>query len=451
MTSLINSFQDRVSDYMDRTCQAKAGQRILVGISGGIDSVVLLDVLDRLGFKCEGIHINFQLRGNESDKDEKFVRDFCIQRKLPVHTHQAPARTYATENKCSIQMAARELRYSLFAKVADQQRIATVAVGHHSDDQSETLLINLNRGTGLDGIGGIRPKRVLGGQIRLIRPLLMETRSTIHAYADACKLKWQEDSSNLDPKYLRSRLRTQVIPHLNSLTLARSASLVGQWFDEVIKPLIDEHFTAATLDRSLKIKYLRTLPDVLAQQMVIEWLKKCIPQVPVTEMLVTQIIQLINSHPGKRIEIGGVNIWRERDLITFSDSMIKSSYQGSELYPSSDPLLIPGGQLQLDLISDEPAQLNDPNTAWLDAKLLEFPLIVRNWLPGDRIHPLGMQGTKKVSDLLTDKAAPSSQRAKIPVVCSNETIVWVVGYQISHQFRVTKSTDRYARISFKSD
>ncbi len=451
MPSLIESFHDRVLDYMDRTCQVKIGQRILVGISGGIDSVVLLDVLDKLGFKCEGIHINFQLRGNESDKDEKFVRDLCTQRKLTVHVHQASAVRYAIRKKSSVQMAARELRYSLFTKVADQRQITTVAVGHHSDDQAETLLINLNRGTGLEGIGGMRPRRALGEQSSLIRPLLMETRGSVHEYADARQLRWQEDSSNLDDKYLRSRIRSHVISHLHSVTLARSASLVGQWFDEVIEPLINDHFTAASSGRSLEIGYLRKLPDVLAHQLVIEGLRKWIPQVPVTEALVRRIVRLINSHSGKRIEIGGTKIWRERGLITFSDSMMKTSFQSSELYPNSNPLLIPEGQLRLDLQSVEPDQLNEPDAAWIDAGKLELPLIVRNWLPGDRIHPLGMQGTKKVSDLLTDKGAPSSQRADITVVCSGETIVWVVGYQLSHQFRVTKSTDRYARISFKSD
>lgn len=450
MTNEIKSFHDRVSAYMKHTCQVDTCTRILVGVSGGIDSVILLDVLGSLGYKCEVIHINFQLRGSDSDGDEKFVRDLCTRRQLKFHAHQASAHLHAEDTDQSVQMAAREIRYSLFAQTASEHQITTVAVGHHGDDQSESLLINLNRGTGLEGIAGMRPVRPLNEQHDLIRPLLAETRASIHAYADARHLSWREDLSNQNEKYLRSRIRSKVMPHLNSSALARSSNIARQWIDQVIIPMIAEAFAAASEGRSLNITYLKQVPSVLAQRLVIEGVRRWIPCAPADETAAKRIMSLIDLQAGKRIQLGGGEVWRDRNHLTFSDSISHKPMKRAKLFADSSPVAIPGGQLRLDLSHTKPTHpLLDPDEAWLDADMLTIPLMVRNWRPGDRIRPLGMEGTKKVSDLLTDISVPASKRKDAIVVCSKREIVWVVGYRLSHTFRILHSTRNYAQLCFE--
>ena len=445
----MKSFRDRVAAYMKHTSQVTAGERILIGVSGGVDSVVLLDVLDGLGFGCEVIHINFQLRSSDSDEDEKFVRNLCAQRELKLHVHQAPVRSHAAGTKRSVQMAAREIRYSLFTKTASEQQITSVAVGHHCDDQAESLLINLNRGTGLEGIVGMRPVRCLEASCNLIRPLLAETRDSIRAYAEAQYLEWREDMSNQDEKYLRSRLRTKVMPHLNAEALARSANLVGQWVDQFIVPAITESFDAASEGQSLDITYLEQIPNVLAQRLVIEGLRHWIPQAPADEVTAQRVMALIHMQSGKRVEVGGGAIWRDRNYLTFSDSIDHKPMERSKLFGDSSPVAIPEGQIRLNLSHTKPDNLHGSDEAWLDADRLTVPLTVRNWRPGDRIRPLGMEGTKKVSDLLTDIGVPASKRKDTIVVCSKGEIVWVVGYRLSHTFRIMDATRNYARLYFE--
>ncbi len=445
----MKSFRDRVAAYMKHTGQVTAGRSILIGVSGGVDSVVLLDVLTDLGFGCEVIHINFQLRGSDSDEDEKFVHDLCVRRGLKLHVHQAPVHSHATGTKCSVQMVAREIRYSLFAKTASERQITSVAVGHHCDDQAESLLINLNRGTGLEGIVGMRPVRCLEASCNLIRPLLTETRDSIRAYAEARHLEWREDMSNQDEKYLRSKLRTKVVPHLNAEAFARSANLVGQWVDQFIAPAITENFDAASEGQSLDITYLEKIPNVLAQRLVIEGLRHWIPQASADEATAQRVMALIHMQSGKRVEVGGGVIWRDRNYLTFSDSIGHEPMERSKLFGDCGPVAIPRGQLRLDLSHTKPGNLSGLDEAWLDADRLTIPLTVRNWRPGDRIRPLGMEGTKKVSDLLTDIGVPASRRKDAIVVCSEGEIVWVVGYRLSHTFRIMHTTRNYARLYFE--
>ncbi|MCY4205993.1 MAG: tRNA lysidine(34) synthetase TilS [Bacteroidetes bacterium] len=449
MMKLTKLFCDRVSAYMIHSVQVEINQPVLVGISGGIDSVVLLDVLCDLGYNCEAVHVNFQLRGDESDKDESFIVELCKRQSLPLHIHQACARSYATRMNISVMMAARDIRYRLFTQTAIQRRIPSVAVGHHSNDQSESLLINLNRGTGPEGIAGMRPSRLLDDSITLIRPLLAESRKSIQEYADLRNLRWREDTSNQDEIYQRSRIRFKVIPHLNSASLARSSNLVRQWVDEVILPMIDEHFSAASEGQSLKIAYLNKLPDVLAHRLIIEGLRKWLPEAPADETLALKVMELIGLQIGKRIEVGDGAIWRDRRHLVFTSSIRDPSLQNLQLFPGPTPIVIAGGQLKLNLTDTKPKEFICSDEAWFDAEKLDFPLMVRNWQPGDRIHPLGMQGTKKVSDFLTDVAVPVSLRADVVVVFSGDTIAWIVGHRISHKFRITKSTNRYARLCFK--
>ena len=444
----MKSFEDRVAAYMRQTGQDVDHHSILVGVSGGVDSVVLLDVLCGLGHRCEVAHVNYQLRGKDSDDDKKFVTRLCQDRGLNLYLHDAPMSKDGDHTNSSIQMIARDIRYDFFAQTALDKKISVVAVGHHADDQAETLLMNLNRGTGPEGIAAMRPMRLLDQQVTLIRPLLAETRASILTFADIRGLQWREDNSNQDCKYLRSKLRSSVMPHLNATAMARSSHLVRLWMDQVITPMIQDHFSAASEGSSLKITVLKNLPNILAQRLVIEGVRRWIPQACVDEPLAERILGLLELQPGKRIEVGGGAIWRDRHHLVFNNAYSHKSLQESQLLTDSTSLPIHGGCLQLSFTDEIPVQINVPDSVWLDAEKLDLPLKVRTWLPGDRIQPYGMDGTKKVSDLLTDLATPVTERQQVMVVSSGDDIVWVVGHRMSHQFRITYSTKKYAQICF---
>jgi len=448
MQNQIRSFEDRIRSYMSRTDQNVEHHSVLVGVSGGVDSVVLLDVLCGLGHTCEVVHVNYHLRGKDSHEDEKFVSDLCHKCGLNLHLHDAPIHDHVANLSSSIQMIAREVRYDLFVQTAMKREISVVAVGHHADDQAETLLMNLNRGTGPEGIAGMRPMRPLDRQITLIRPFLAESRDSILAFARARNLQWREDSSNQDNKYLRSKIRSSVIPHLNAKALARSSHLVRQWMDQVITPLIQDQFSAISEESSLKITALKNLPDILAQRLVMEGVRRWIPDAIVDEALVERIIGLMDLQSGKRIEAGGGLIWRDRHHLIFQKSSLRQSIQEVQCLSGSTSVAIPAGSLQLNFFHEPPEELHMDDGIWLDAEKLDLPLTVRTWLPGDRIQPYGMEGTKKISDLLTDLAISVTERKQVMVVCSGEDIVWVVGHRMSHQFRITNSTRKYAKICF---
>lgn len=449
MSSLIETFQHRVSTYMKDTNQQLSDRRVLVGVSGGIDSVVLLDVLNHLEYECEVVHINFQLRGSESAEDQTFVTQLCDGIGVVCHVYQVSVRSVPARTKSSVQMMAREIRYEKFAQIASQRQIPVVAVGHHGDDQAESLLMNLNRGTGPEGIAGMRPIRNLDPHAHLIRPLLAEDRASIRQYAEVRKLEWREDASNQDEAYARAKLRRHVMPHLNSDALARSSNLVAQWVDQVISPMITQSLATASRGTSLRIQVLQQLPPVLAHRLVIEALRNWLPEAPADETHAKRIMSLIDSQPGKRIEFGSGMVCRDRLHLTFTASVKTESIDRLHLFPDATPVIIPGGQLRLDLTTTKPSCFQDSSDAWLDAEKLTLPLTIRSWLPGDRLRPFGMEGTKKVSDLLTDNAVPASRRSDVCVVCSGKSIVWIVGHRMSHTYRITKSTSRYARLSFE--
>ena len=451
MKSPIDAFRDRVASCMKRTVHVSPDERILVGVSGGMDSVVLLDVLGMLGYECEVVHINYHLREQESVADEALVCELCQQRELNLQVRHIYARTHATDTGCSVQMVARDLRYAAFTEIALQQGLSVVTVAHHMDDQAESLLLNLNRGTGPEGLAVMRPVRPLTEQINLVRPLLGESKASIQAYATARNLKWREDRSNKDTKYLRSRLRASVMPSLNTETLARSARLVAEWVDEVIRPMIDRSFSEATNGQSLSIAYLKQLPNVLARRLVIEGLRKWLPGSPASEALAERILALVTSQTGKQIEVGEGVIWRDRTHLVFTASGKQRRTEETELLSECTAVAVPGGQVRLYLTQKEPSNLSDPAGVWLDAEKLVLPLTVRRWLAGDRMRPLGMQGTKKISDLLTDDAVPAQERGSVAVVCSGSTIAWVVGHRMAHEFRVTPSTQQYARLHYEQN
>ena len=222
------------------------GAPVLVGVSGGVDSVVLLHVLVALGYRCQVLHVDHGLRQAEAANDAQFVKDLCRSMDLTCHIVQIDVESEAESTGASLQMVARKLRYEALARHAKSSGIAYVTVGHNQNDQAETILLNLSRGAGPEGLAGMRSMRPLTNGIMLVRPLLGETRDAIVTYAKAANLKWKEDPSNRDETYERARMRHQVLPHLDADAVARSASVMQGWVDQVIRPVVAESYREAS-------------------------------------------------------------------------------------------------------------------------------------------------------------------------------------------------------------
>ena len=429
-----------------------AGGGVLVGVSGGMDSTVLLDALCKLGFAVEVAHINFALRGEDSQMDEHFVRSLCRDHGLPCHVKHMDAASHAHQFRMSVQMAARDLRYEVFAEYAKLLRLEFVAVGHHANDQAETVLLNLLRGSGPEGLAGMPIVRALGSAT-LVRPLLNQSRTAIAKYAHGAGLSWREDTSNTDPKYLRGALRQRLWPALKEVAgpgvgsrIAYSADLMREYVDAALLPTLRETFKRAAGERQLHLDVLTDLPPVWQRRVVLEALRCWLPGAPAS--IVDHVMSLVSSQPGRRVTCGAGAVWRGRESLLFEHHPAPRTNEAVALH-AGKCVAIDGGRVEITVSDQYPQNLEEesPKVAYVDGDRLEFPLMVRRWQAGDRMVPLGMAHTKKVSDVLTDAKVRVDMRTRAHVVCSGKDIVWLVGVRLSDLFRVRKGTLRFARFA----
>lgn len=455
------SLTAQVARYISDHALMPPGAQVLVGVSGGVDSVVLLHVLNHLGYAPIVAHVNYQMRGAASDEDEAFVQSLAERLGVPFHGIRFQTKKLASESARSFQEVARDLRFSFFGRIADEHGLDAVAVGHHLDDQAETVLLNLFRGTGPEGLAGMPVKRKLLAQHRadLVRPLLGVSRDEIDAYARSLDLTWRTDQSNAGTDYRRNALRNVIFPAVEQYfgtgaraNIARAAVLVRAYVDATLQPSIEEDWAALVEpdegQRRLKLDVLAAMPSVRRRRALLEALRRWLPDAPLTYTMAEEIEHLLTAQPGRRVQLKQGAIWRDRAHVVFAPAT------DEELPPVSFKLgetaFLPEGRLQTHVLDHRPRNL-DPGTlrvAYLDADLLDSELTARPWRPGDRFQPLGMGHPKKVSDFLTDARVSPSRRKAVYVLCSGEQIVWVVGLRIAHDARIRPDTSRIAKITF---
>ncbi|NBC18443.1 MAG: tRNA lysidine(34) synthetase TilS [Bacteroidetes bacterium] len=437
------------------------GQPVLVAVSGGLDSTVLLHILVRLGYAAQAAHVNYGLRGAESDADEAFVRAWCDELGVPIHVHQVEPQGL-TITDTSVQAAARQVRYAFFAEVARAEQVPTVAVAHHRDDQVETMLLHLTRGAGPEGLAGMAPQRAMQADptITVVRPLLGVWREDIAAYAADAELSWREDASNEGLDYQRNVIRHRILPMLEDALqtsvrapMARTAELMRAYVDEIVRPLIAERFEVAAKPQRagglLQTDVLLQQPPTLRQRLVLEALSRWLPSAPRSAAVAEEVAGLVSAEVGRHVEFGAGTVWRTREGLFFRPAPpTPPDPTPTELHPGTS-VDVPQGVLSLDLLDAAPADVRagGDTVAFVDASALDLPLTVRPWRPGDRVQPLGMTGTKRVSDLLTDARVPPYERPHVLVVTSGDAIVWVVGLRLDERFKVTPASERVARLA----
>ncbi len=413
-------------------------ERILLAVSGGIDSMVMAHLFIQMGYETGILHCNFTLRGKESEKDEELVRKFAESQSIPFFSTHFDTKVYAKENSLSVQMAARELRYSWFEEIRKQNGYDLIAVAHNLNDNIETLIINLTRGTGLAGLSGMR---IVNN--RIIRPLLFASRKQITDYCNMNSIRYREDKSNADTKYIRNKIRHQIIPVLKEINPSIETTLnetaerfigINEIVSEFIRKLrekICEHSGEIT---TFNISLLRT--HLHNKAIIFELFKPF----GIINVQLEDLIKVINGKTGGQIFTGSHRIIKNRKEIIVSNEEIKdntsfliSSITGFKKVPGIE-------SAQYSDITDSFEIPTNPATACVDADKLVFPLIVRKWMPGDNFYPLGMKQKKKLSDYFIDNKYSILDKENKLILESDGKIVWIIGDRIDNRFRITSST-----------
>ena len=417
--------------------------KYIVALSGGADSVALLLVLKQLGYDVEAAHCNFRLRGEESDRDEQFVRSLCERLQIKLHLIHFDTKTYADVHQVSIEMAARELRYRYFEQLRQDIGAQDVCVAHHQDDAVETLLMNLIRGTGIHGLTGIRPRN---GHI--VRPLLCVTRAEIVRFLDSLHQPYVTDSTNLVPDVVRNKIRLEVLPLLQQINPAATENIArtARWMSEAEK-VYNDAFNIS----------LFTSPSSLFTSPISTLLTKPSPECFLFELLtphgftssqVEQVFDALKGPSGRVFQSPTHELLIDRDQLIIEER--HESFAPMRI-PESGLYRLPDGRQFRAETSDEVAVSRDPHCATLDASKVRFPLTLRTVQTGDRFQPYGMKGTRLVSDYLTDrKRTLFEKRRQLVVTDAQGEILWLVGERVAHCYAVTDATRSILRLSFAS-
>ena len=456
----MNQIEQKVSKYIHRHHLLKHDGRYIVALSGGADSVALLCILDALGMNISAAHCNFHLRGEESNRDEQFCVDLCQKMGISLSRIHFDTQEYAQLHKVSIEMAARDLRYRYFAQLAKDLEADGICVAHHRDDNVETLLLNLLRGSGIDGLAGIAPQN---GNI--LRPLLCISRQDILQYLKEKGQDYVTDSTNLEDDALRNKIRHHVIPLLQTLNpaasdnIALSAKYVRQacemlsamWGSQQHQEGTEEEENPQT--DTLYINKVEVMQAASPEFM----LHHQIASYGFHGDCIDSIIEAMEAQDG-----GVGKVWKSNGhmLAIDRDSLLITSLHHLEAFQQERSFRIPEegnyhiGNLQLRIKQYEKAADFQPSKSarriTLDAEKVNFPLVYRRTETGDRFQPFGMKGSKLVSDYLTDRKRSYLQKLEQHVITHRDgDIIWLVGDRTSEKTKITEQTQTILEIEIK--
>lgn len=426
-----------------------SGDKLMLAVSGGIDSVVLVDLCYRAGYSFAIAHCNFMLRSKDSDADEAFVRSLAEKYGVACFVKKFNTMQASQQQRDSVQMAARRLRYKWFTELLQQEEYQYVATAHHKNDVFETMLFNLCKGTGIAGLHGIPLK---AGQV--IRPLLFTERNTIENYAQQYALAWREDSSNISRKYARNLIRLEVMPKLLQINPALlstlDTTLERLYFTEKVLQQYAKEVKERSIEKRGKDIYLllSVLQSIEAMPVILaEILKPYGFNYDQSKTIATQIHDTSRDQVGNTFHSENYTLNLDRKHLIISPSRERET-RVYYLEQSEEELKV-NQHFVLKCKTQDARHYHinaDPKIAALDLDKLRFPLQVRSWQAGDWFQPLGMKGKKKLSDFMIDHKIPLNLKDRVYVLTSGEAIVWVMGYRIDDRFKITKATKQVFQI-----
>ena len=416
----------KFKQHLDQHFPEVSHQLVLIAVSGGLDSMVLANLFKEAGYTFAIAHCNFKLRANESDADEQFVVQWAQRHHIPIHVKKFDTKQYATSHKLNTQLAARELRYKWFSSLVQEHSYSAVLTAHHADDALETFLINLSRGTGLDGLTGIPEKN---GAI--VRPLLPFSRLELKSYAEENKLEWREDSSNATINYLRNRIRHTIVPNLKMMHpeflhnflrtqtyLRQNASLVASVIEKSKEELFEKDGNVITI----------SIPE----------LRKLHPfELYVHELFhpygfsAPSVLDLLSSMSGKQLFSDAFRLLKDREKLILKSRDFSEVSQ--VLWDNGiDAITLTNWALTMETVMGKGE--TSSNCIYLDKETLKFPLLIRKWEKGDYFYPTGMQGKKKLSKFFKDEKRTLFEKEQQWLLCSGKDIVWVIGLRADRRF-----------------
>lgn len=438
----------KVRDFITKESLLPDRCRVVVGVSGGADSVALLRILLSLGYDCHAVHCNFRLRGDESERDRRFTEELCRQLGTELTVCGYDTSGYASQNGISIEMAARELRYRDFGRIMKEQGADAVCIAHHQDDSVETVLLNLTRGTGLKGLTGIKPRN---GDI--VRPLLCASRKEIETYLKEIGQPFITDSTNLETDFTRNRIRLMLLPAMREINPSAGSAVLStarhlQQAYLFYMASVAETRRKAVSERNgnleIDIDALRQAPSVEG------FLFETLSPAGFNDAGIRSIASSLDSQPGTRFLSESHILLKDRSKLILMPLKKEEPGTVDILAVNGFNALLPDRRRVTVRIEEKGAPVSrDADTATFDADMLPYTLTVRTWRKGDWFIPFGMKGRRLVSDFMTDRKMNLAEKHSQLVVTGGDDIVWVLGLRPDNRYRVTERTLRQLILTVK--
>lgn len=426
----------KLKDYIESTGIVQPNDRLLLAVSGGVDSMVMLSLFQSLPYYFEVAHMNFGLRAEESDADQRFVEEYCLSNNIILHTHKVNTSSYVEQEKVSIQMAARSLRYTWFEELKNKQKLNKLATAHHSDDSIETIFINLIRGTGISGLKGIVSNEIA------IRPILCFNREEIKTFALEQNIQWREDSSNQKEDYLRNKLRHTILPLFDDVNKQWKSNVLHMGnVIESTEAILEEYYQNHSSDF-----FDGNRVDILALKKIqnAKWLfQRLLATFNFTYSTSLDIYHHLDIPKGKFYESTTHRLIKQDgyfEILLGKEEQLEEYYRITEETPTIK--VDDNKQYSIQKI-DKSSFISkyEDGQAYLDYGKLSFPLIVRKWKAGDWFIPLGMKGKKKLSDYFVDEKFTIKEKENTFVIVSAEDIVCILGHRTDDRYKIKNDTE----------
>ncbi|MBV2246092.1 MAG: tRNA lysidine(34) synthetase TilS [Lentimicrobium sp.] len=440
---MLTAFKKYIADY------SLFGQedKVMLAISGGIDSMVMLELFQRSGLNFAIAHCNFGLRGNESNEDEKFVTSIAQAHNIPLYVKHFKTREYAGFNKISVQMAARYLRYEWFDELLQTEQYRVIATAHHLDDQIETFFINALRGTGISGLHGILPNRS-----NIVHPMMFAFRRQIEEFAVDEAIAFREDSSNRSSKYMRNKIRHDLLPLLGELnpdfrkTLTSTISRIREAETMLSRHMDEVKAKVTTIVDGLPAFNIEALKEFEPTDL---YLYELLKPYNFSRFTTDDLYRALDELSGKQFFSPTHRVIKDRDLLLLTETGPGNESNTDEIRiePGQEDITTPVNLKITHLSNTDVAEISKSGQiAMFDADLIDWPLRLRKWKEGDTFMPYGMTSSKKLSDYFIDNKFSIVEKENAWLLISGNKIAWLVGHRIGHSFRVTGETKNILKI-----